>query len=418
MKGAFTDNEKVFSQYLQNKLLPDHTYAVVSGGEPLNIPDLTWEQLRQFHATHYHPSNARFFTYGNFPLEMHLKQIHEDALRKFERIDVNTAVPLQERWRNPRSYHATCGEDSFASDPAKQTTVSISFLLSDITDSFEAFTLSLLSSLLVSGPNSPFYKALIEAKLGTDFSPDTGFNNYTKETYFSIGLQGMAKEDIETVKDIISKTIDEVAEKGVEPERIEAILHKLEIQMKHQSTSFGLTLASYIASCWNHEGNPVDLLKIGEQMARFRQCLKDNPKFLQEKVKQYFQDNPHKMFLSMSPDELHYDKQAQMEDEKLNQIVQALTEEERKQIYEKGLELIDLQSKPQDTSCLPALKVSDIEPCILYTELEMAYTAGDVPVQYCAQPTNGMVYFRAISSLNTLPEELKPYVPLFCSVVT
>ncbi|XP_053571650.1 presequence protease, mitochondrial [Bombina bombina] len=132
MKGAFTDNEKVFSQYLQNKLLPDHTYAVVSGGEPLNIPDLTWEQLRQFHATHYHPSNARFFTYGNFPLEMHLKQIHEDALRKFERIDVNTAVPLQERWRNPRSYHATCGEDSFASDPAKQTTVSISFLLSEM----------------------------------------------------------------------------------------------------------------------------------------------------------------------------------------------------------------------------------------------------------------------------------------------
>lgn len=29
-----------------------------------------------------------------------------------------------------------------------------------------------------------------------------------------------------------------------------------------------------------------------------------------------------------------------------------------------------------------------------------------------------MVYFRAFSSLNTLPEELRPYVPLFCSVLT
>lgn len=54
-----SDNERVYAQHLQNKLYPDHTYSVVSGGEPLAIPDLTWEQLRQFHATHYHPSNAR-----------------------------------------------------------------------------------------------------------------------------------------------------------------------------------------------------------------------------------------------------------------------------------------------------------------------------------------------------------------------
>ncbi|XP_008561268.1 PREDICTED: presequence protease, mitochondrial-like [Galeopterus variegatus] len=53
-----------------------------------------------------------------------------------------------------------------------------------------------------------------------------------------------------------------------------------------------------------------------------------------------------------------------------------------------------------------------------FTELDMDLAAGDTPVQYCAQPTNGMVYFRAFSSLNTLPEELKPYVPLFCSVLT
>lgn len=55
-----TDNERIFAQHLQNKILPDHTYGVVSGGDPLCIPDLTWEQLKQFHATHYHPSNSRY----------------------------------------------------------------------------------------------------------------------------------------------------------------------------------------------------------------------------------------------------------------------------------------------------------------------------------------------------------------------
>lgn len=126
----------------------------------------------------------------------------------------------------------------------------------------------------------------------------------------------------------------------------------------------------------------------------------------------------------------------------------------------KGLELLAVQSKTQDASCLPALKVSDIEPtipitpvqisaagtaqCLLYYSSCHIYTVtvaqsffhhhprqeclvklspllmstGGVPVQYCEQPTNGLVYFRAMCSLNTLPEDLKLYVPLFCSVIT
>uniref|UniRef100_A0A674BL39 Pitrilysin metalloproteinase 1 n=1 Tax=Salmo trutta TaxID=8032 RepID=A0A674BL39_SALTR len=311
MKGAFSDNERVYAQHLQNKLYPNHTYGVVSGGEPLAIPDLSWEQLKHFHATHYHPSNARFFTYGDLPLEQHLKQIQEEALSKFERTEPDTAVPNQPHWDRP----------------------------------------------------------------------------YTADV------------------------------NGFEEERIEALLHKIEIQMKHQSTSFGLSLASYIASCWNHDGDPVQLLKISDSVAQFRQALKDNPRFLQEKVLHYFKDNTHRLTLSMSPDEAYLEKQVKAEEEKLQKKVQALSESDKKDIYEKGLELLSVQSKIQDASCLPALKVSDIEPTIAVTPVEMG-TAGGVPVQYCEQPTNGMVYFRAMCSLNTLPEDLKLYVPLFCSVIT
>uniref|UniRef100_F7C6Q1 Presequence protease, mitochondrial n=1 Tax=Equus caballus TaxID=9796 RepID=F7C6Q1_HORSE len=422
MKGAFADNERIFSQHLQNRLLPDHTYSVVSGGDPLCIPDLTWEQLKQFHATHYHPSNARFLTYGNFPLEQHLEQIHEEALSKFQKIEPSTTVPAQKPWDKPREFQVTCAPDSLAAGSPRQTTVSVSFLLPEITDTSEAFTLSLLSSLLIGGPNSPFYKALIESGLGTDFSPDAGYNGCTREAYFSVGLQGIAEKDVQTVRDIIDRTIGEVIEKGFEDDRIEALLHKIEIQMKHQSTSFGLALASYIASCWNHDGDPVELLQLGSQVAHFRQCLKENPKFLQEKVRQYFkllmQNNQHKLTLSMKPDDKYSEKQTQMETEKLKQKVKSLSVKDKQQIYEKGLELQAQQSEPQDASCLPALKVSDIEPAIPFTELEVALAAGDIPVQYCAQPTNGVVYFRAFSSLNTLPEELRPYVPLFCSVLT
>ena len=51
-------------------------------------------------------------------------------------------------------------------------------------------------------------------------------------------------------------------------------------------------------------------------------------------------------------------------------------------------------------------------------QLFMCHSPGGVPVQLCAQPTNGVTYFRAVSDLGSLPAHLEPYVPLFCNVVT
>uniref|UniRef100_A0A3Q3EU94 Peptidase M16C associated domain-containing protein n=1 Tax=Labrus bergylta TaxID=56723 RepID=A0A3Q3EU94_9LABR len=169
---------------------------------------------------------------------------------------------------------------------------------------------------------------------------------------------------------------------------------------------------SYIASSWNHDGDPVELLQINDSVAKFKQTLKENPRFLQDKVKHYFKENTHRLTLSMSPDEVYLEKQAKAEEEKLQKKIHALSDNRQK-----CLELLAAQSKTQDASCLPALKVSDIEPTIPVTPVQIS-TAVGVPVQYCEQPTNGLVYFRAMCSLNTLPEDLRLYVPLFCSVVT
>ena len=49
----------IFYEAALNHVLPDHTYGVCSGGLPLAIPDLTWDALKQFHSSHYHPSNSR-----------------------------------------------------------------------------------------------------------------------------------------------------------------------------------------------------------------------------------------------------------------------------------------------------------------------------------------------------------------------
>src|SRR5271167_417700 len=82
MKGQMSDASYLFYIRFQ-----DHIFPAIhnSGGDPQKITDLTYEQLIQFHAEHYHPSNAKVFTYGDFPLTDHLREVNAQ-LNVFERI--------------------------------------------------------------------------------------------------------------------------------------------------------------------------------------------------------------------------------------------------------------------------------------------------------------------------------------------
>lgn len=91
MKGAFSDVESLFAQRLQQNTFPNSIYTNISGGDPLAIPDLTFEQLVQFHRDHYHPSNALFYTYGNYPLTDTLLYL-EGKLKPFEK---SSSVAIQ-----------------------------------------------------------------------------------------------------------------------------------------------------------------------------------------------------------------------------------------------------------------------------------------------------------------------------------
>lgn len=54
---------------------------------------------------------------------------------------------------------------------------------------------------------------------------------------------------------------------------------------------FTLILFCYgqnLATGWMHGGDPVDALQINKHIEKFKSCVASNPKFLQEKVKEYF----------------------------------------------------------------------------------------------------------------------------------
>nr|XP_018905366.1 PREDICTED: presequence protease, mitochondrial [Bemisia tabaci]XP_018905367.1 PREDICTED: presequence protease, mitochondrial [Bemisia tabaci] len=421
MKGCLSENNTIFEESLLNTLLPSHTYGVNSGGDPLVIPSLTLDKLRKFHSQYYHPTNSRFYTYGNFDVRNHLQYINREYLDKFTSLPQSfldkTKVPSEPRWTSPKEKQIFGREDQTVPEPLKQSSLVVSSLCADITDLNEVFTLQILSELLVKGPNSAFYKSLVESNLGSGFHSATGFQAQTKDTIFAVGLQGLNPDSFEKVLRIYEETVDKVISNGFDETHLKSILHSIELNIKHQSANFGLNVLFGLTPVWNHDGNIFGALRVNDRVSHFCKELEKNPKFLQDKVKQYFKDNPHRLTLTMVPDKDFEKKLNEAEKELIKSKVSALSKEELKKVYQHGLDLRHYQEREDDFSCLPSLKVSDIKKNIDKTQIATEEHKA-IPIQISNQPTNGILYFRGLLDIKNLSESQKLLLPLFCNVAS
>ena len=186
MKGQMSD-----ASYLYNTRFQDHIFPSInnSGGDPKEMTSLSYANLKKFHADHYHPSNAKIFTYGDMPLESHTQHLNEQ-LRHFNKQHVDRSIKIPRDLKNgPLSVTVKGPVDSML-DSSLQHKTSVSWVMGDTSDVLENFALGVMSSLLLNGYGSPFYKALIESGMGLDFTPNTGYDGQSRIGIFSVGLQG------------------------------------------------------------------------------------------------------------------------------------------------------------------------------------------------------------------------------------
>jgi Zn-dependent M16 (insulinase) family peptidase len=117
MKGVYSSPDSLLSRSSQQVLFPDHTYGVDSGGDPEQIPSLTYEQFKSFHSTYYHPSNAYIFFYGDDDPDERLRRMNE-YLEGFERLEVGSSSRsswIEQTCPAGHSYDAGKDEDRSAS---------------------------------------------------------------------------------------------------------------------------------------------------------------------------------------------------------------------------------------------------------------------------------------------------------------
>lgn len=414
MKGMISDASYLYYIKFQHQIFPDINY---SGGDPQKMTDLSYQDLKDFHLKNYHPSNAKIFTYGNMPLADHLPRLSRQ-LDGFEKLQADTAIKTPMSLDNGPLYYTVKGPADPLVDKEMQHKVSTTWLMGDTSNILESFSLGIVSSLLLDGYGSPLYQALIEAGLGPDWSPNTGYDSAGKIGIFSIGLNGVREADIPKVKDSIQSTLREVHKKGFDKAKVDGYLHQLELALKHKTANFGMGLMQRVQPGWFNGVDPFDALAWNDIVTAFKHRLSEET-YLEDLLKKYLLNDRTLTFI-MEPSESYGEELVAEEATRLAASISEVTRkaggevQAREQLTARELELLKVQEQAsdQDVSCLPSVHVKDI-PRQMEKKPVRDSTLGDVKVQWREASTNGLTYFRAINTLTGLPSELRMLIPLF-----
>jgi len=426
MKGAYSSLDTYAGHWSVKAVMPGTPYDFESGGDPQDIPELTWKGLKDFHRSRYSPANCRIFLAGNIPTEKQLNFLNEEFFSKIPGGKACEPIQKTQRWNNPRKMHIPCPAGS-----ERKSTIFLSWLCSDITNVYENIALAALTEILLGHDGSPLTRTLIESGLGEDITPVSGLEGEIRETLFVAGLRGVsgdpaAKDNLEkmskAVEELITGEFQKLVTEGIPEEEIEAALLALEFsqrEIRRSGGPFSLVWMRRSLRGWLHGCKPWESLLIEDALNKIKENIAKNKRYFENLIKKYFLDNPHRALVILEPKDDFLQKQEDRLVKKLEEKDKNLSEADRQEIFEKSLALEKIQSEadtPQALASIPHLSRNDLS-----AEHEVIHRREEdlkgVPALCHELYTNGITYIDLSFPVDIFTFDDYPWLQLFARTV-
>ncbi len=415
MKGAYSSPDSLMAELSQQSLFPDTPYGLDSGGHPRRIPELTYEQFKDFHRRYYHPSNARLFFYGDDDPDKRL-EIAQGYLLDFDRLEIDSTVPLQEPFRKPLRLTEPFdpGEDEQASSKGM---VTVNWLFPGEPDPVNSLAFHVLNYILLGMPGSPLRKALIESGLGESLAGG-GLESELRQMFFSTGLKGVKTEDLDRIEPLVSDTLRRLSQERIGPLTVEAAMNTLEFGLRENNTGQyprGLLLMLRSLTTWLYDRDPLALVAFEAPLSALKSRVNEDDSLFPRMIAEWFLDNPHRTTVVLTPKPGLSSRQAAEEQELLQKAREAMGPQELQSAIETTKTLREIQEKPDPPEALaaiPTLRLKDLPRKNKEIPEEFGERHGtDVVVHDLF--TNGITYLDLGFNLHSLRPGLLPFVRLF-----
>uniref|UniRef100_A0A1J3IA74 Presequence protease 1, chloroplastic/mitochondrial n=1 Tax=Noccaea caerulescens TaxID=107243 RepID=A0A1J3IA74_NOCCA len=421
MKGVYSQPDNILGRIAQQALSPENTYGVDSGGDPKDIPKLTFEEFKEFHRKFYHPSNARIWFYGDDD-PLHRLRVLSEYLDMFEASPSRDSSKIEpqklfsEPIRVVEKYPA--GRDG---DLKKKNMLCVNWLLSEKPLDLETqLALGFLDHLMLGTPASPLRKILLESGLG-EALVSSGMSDELLQPQFSVGMKGVSEDNVQKVEELIMNTLKKLAEEGFDNDAVEASMNTIEFSLRENNTgSFprGLSLMLQSVAKWIYGMDPFEPLKYTEPLKALKTRIAEegSKAVFSPLIEQFILNNSHRVTIEMQPDPEKASQEEVEEKNILEKVKASMTEEDLAELARATEELRlkqETPDPPEALRCVPSLSLSDIPKEPTYVPTEVGDING-VKVLRHDLFTNDIIYAEVVFDMGSLKHELLPLVPLFC----
>jgi Zn-dependent M16 (insulinase) family peptidase len=423
MKGNYSNPDSIVAEWSYRSLFPNSPYRYDSGGEPEEIPSLTYRDFLDFHRRYYHPSNCKVYLYGNIEIERQLEFLDREFLGSFpEGGNFVPKIELQKRIDRPifleKTYPVREGEPT-----DRKTSITVNWLLAPVTDSLLLLSFEVLAEMLLGNAGSPLQKALVESGLGEDVSPASGIETELKELVFTAGLRGTDPDKRQAIEELIIDELRRLVREGIPADVKEAALRKVEFrnrEIRGGGGPFGLRLMRKVLRGWLHDSSPEMTLEFSRWMEILRTRNRDYPNYFENLIKTYLAENSHRSTVVVRPDPQLQRK----EDERLKRSfakkLASMPEQEREAIRKKNEMLRQFQEEQEPEAArktIPVLTLADVPRAveiIPHRRIEIEGAETYLHELY----TNDIVYLNLVFELEGLGKADLELLPFLSDAVT
>ncbi|NLX83166.1 MAG: hypothetical protein GXZ04_05050 [Clostridiales bacterium] len=327
MQGAYTIQRAAQLDFMKT-LFPGSQAGNSFGGDPLQIPNMTWEDLKNYHDAYYHPSNSLTCLYGKLEQVPAFMELLDGYFSAFEKKEFTFAdegyVPIKEpvAKTHPFAVEAT-------SDTQNGAVVYYGLICEGATYEDEQ-VMDLLTTLLnesSSGFQQEMKKRLPAASAGCYYINSPEMTVVFRAT-------GMNADQAETFKEIVDESLAKVKENGFDKHAVEAVAAaiRLDLLLTTEESNVGANLLPNVAYTWADSGDINAYSKYVDNTANFMPFYESGA--YQALVGKYLLDNPRTALSITKPEPGLTEKQAEALSAQLAEKKAAMTPEEIQAIVE------------------------------------------------------------------------------------
>ena len=254
--GVMSDKNKVNYYALRKLLYPNSTDSYITGGNPEDILNVTWQSVKDFHKKYYHPSNMTVYLYGKLDCDRMLEYFDREFFSKYDRVSVDLS-DVYEGWEGFR-------EESCEFPVTSETnTKNASLFTYAIT--LDQADLNTYNDLIVfntynSQDSSWLYKTMKEKFPQAVF--DLSVVSVCQYPYYAFEVENINEEDKDELKAIFCEAVERFCQQKLEKSFIDnfANVFKMSNILDEEHTN-GVSLlrsAALFNSCTNNPLHFID----------------------------------------------------------------------------------------------------------------------------------------------------------------